>query len=53
MEKERARATSKGYQDPIQPDKEATDRDYDSAVTFCLENYNRVAVCIATHNEKS
>jgi proline dehydrogenase len=28
MEKERARATSKGYQDPIQPDKEATDRDY-------------------------
>jgi proline dehydrogenase len=53
MEKERARATSKGYQDPIQPDKEATDRDYDSAVTFCLENHNRVAVCIATHNEKS
>ena len=53
MEKERARAKSQGYQDPIQPNKEATDRDYDSAVAFCLENHNRVAVCIATHNEKS
>lgn len=53
MEKERARALSMGYQDPIQPNKEATDKDYDRAVTFCLENHNRVAVCIATHNEHS
>lgn len=53
MEKERARALSMGYQDPIQPNKEATDKDYDRAVTFCLENHNGVAVCIATHNEHS
>lgn len=53
MEKERARALAKGYQDPIQPNKESTDEDYNRAVAFCLENHNRVAVCIATHNEKS
>ena len=53
MEKERARAMKMGYQDPIQPNKEATDRDYDAAVAFCLENYNSVSVCIATHNENS
>ena len=38
MEKERARAAEKGYTDPIQPDKKSTDRDYDEAVIFCLEN---------------
>ena len=53
MEKERARAQKLGYQDPIQPNKEATDRDYDSAVDFCLQNHNTVSVCIATHNENS
>ena len=53
MEKERTRAQKMGYQDPIQPSKEATDRDYDAAVTFCLEHNKTVSVCIATHNEKS
>jgi proline dehydrogenase len=53
MEKERARAMKMGYQDPIQRNKEATDRDYDAAVAFCLENHNSVSVCIATHNENS
>lgn len=53
MEKERARAVEMGYQDPIQPNKEATDIDYNKAVAFCLENNERVAVCIATHNEQS
>jgi proline dehydrogenase len=53
MEKERARAMKMGYQDPIQPNKEATDRDYDAAVAFCLVNHNSVSVCIATHNENS
>ncbi|MEY2871458.1 MAG: hypothetical protein RLZZ146_1381, partial [Bacteroidota bacterium] len=27
--------------------------DYNKAVTFCLENHDRVSVCIATHNEQS
>ena len=51
MEKERARAKAQGYLDPIQPDKAATDRDYDAAIQFCLEN-GAYLVC-ATHNEKS
>jgi len=53
MEKERARATEMGYQDPIQPNKEATDKDYNQAVTVCIENINKVEVCIGTHNEDS
>lgn len=53
MEKERNRAKEMGYEDPIQPNKEATDSDYDTAVKFCIDNHDRVAVCIATHNENS
>lgn len=53
MEKERERAERKGYQDPIQPNKEASDRDYDAAVTYCLENINDVYLCAGTHNESS
>jgi len=53
MEKERARAKEKGYEDPIQPNKSATDDDYNSAVKVCLENNQRVSVCIGTHNEES
>ena len=53
MEKERKRAQQMGYPDPIQPDKKATDKDYDQAVAICIENANRIAICIGTHNEKS
>ena len=53
MEKERERAREKGYQDPIQPDKEATDRDYDLAQEFVIENIERFSVCSGTHNENS
>ena len=53
MEKERARAAEKGYQDPIQPNKASTDNDYNAAVTVCLENHDKVSVCIGTHNENS
>lgn len=51
MEKERERAKEKGYPSPIQPDKEATDRDYDLAVSYCVER--RIATCAGTHNEDS
>jgi proline dehydrogenase len=53
MEKERARAREMGYRDPIQPDKAATDRDFDAAVRLCIENIDHVAVCAGTHNEDS
>ena len=53
MEKERARAKEKGYQDPIQPNKESTDRDYNEALAFCIENSDKVSICAGTHNENS
>lgn len=53
MEKERARAAEKGYPSPIQPDKASCDRDYDAALKFCVEHYERIAICAGTHNEKS
>jgi proline dehydrogenase len=51
MEKERARAQAEGYLDPIQPNKAATDQDYDAAIQYSVENHIHL-VC-ATHNEKS
>ncbi len=53
MEKERQRAMGKGYPDPIQPDKAATDNDYDEAVKLCLQNLDHLALFIGTHNEHS
>lgn len=53
MEKERERATDKGYPSPIQPDKAATDRDFNAAVDLCLENIAHTAFCAGTHNEES
>jgi proline dehydrogenase len=53
MEKERSRAAELGYTDPIQPNKEASDRDFDLAVNYCLDHIDRIAVCAGTHNEKS
>lgn len=51
MEKERKRAEDNNYPSPIQPDKPATDRDYDLATEYCVEN--NIAVCAGTHNEAS
>ena len=53
MEKERARAEEMNYSSPIQADKAATDRDYDAAIDYCLENINDIAFVAGTHNEKS
>jgi proline dehydrogenase len=53
MEKERKRATDMGYASPIQPDKASTDRDFDLALRFCLDNKQRIAICAGTHNEQS
>lgn len=53
MEKERERAEENGYPSPIQPDKAATDRDFDAAVNYCLKHLNNVYFCAGTHNEDS
>lgn len=53
MEKERERAQAMGYPSPIQPDKAATDADFDAAVEFCLNHIERIAICAGTHNENS
>lgn len=53
MEKERARATQLNYPSPIQPTKEATDRDYDAALHFCIENKNTIWLVSGSHNEQS
>jgi len=53
MEKERKRAEALGTASPIQPDKEATDRDYNAGVAFCIEHLDRIALIVASHNEHS
>ena len=53
MEKERARAEEKQYPSPIQPDKEATDRDYNSGVAFCIDHIENISCIIASHNDFS
>ncbi|MFZ4783929.1 MAG: proline dehydrogenase family protein [Flavobacteriales bacterium] len=53
MEKERARAAEKGYRDPIQPNKESSDRDFDLAVAYCIEHIQYIAICCGSHNENS
>ncbi|MGY6743418.1 MAG: proline dehydrogenase family protein [Cecembia sp.] len=53
MEKERERAAKKGYQSPIQPDKGSTDRDYNAALKYCMENIDSIALVSGSHNEDS
>lgn len=53
MEKERARAQAQGYPSPIQPNKEASDRDYNAALEFIAANYQRFGLFAGTHNEDS
>ena len=53
MDKERLRASELGYPSPIQPDKLSTDRDYNEALTYCIENHTSIASCCASHNAES
>jgi proline dehydrogenase len=41
------------YPSPIQPDKAASDRDYNLAVEFSVENIQQIAFIVASHNEYS
>lgn len=53
MEKERERAINMGYPSPIQIDKAGTDADYNSSLTYCIENVEDIALVCGTHNEDS
>lgn len=53
MEMERERAAELGYTSPIQPDKASTDRDFDAAIVYMIENHETIDFMVATHNEKS
>ena len=53
MEKERAHAFESDAVSPIQPDKAATDHDYDLALDYCLDNLDDIAFVAGTHNENS
>jgi proline dehydrogenase len=53
MEKETLRARKMGYENPIQNNKMNTDRDYNLALEYCLDNINEIGCCTATHNELS
>jgi proline dehydrogenase len=53
MDKERLRAATLGYPSPIQPDKQSSDRDFDAAVTYCIDNIDEIATIVASHNEQS
>jgi len=53
MEKERARAEKLGYPSPIQSTKEASDEAFDTAIEFCVEKRDRIAVMCGSHNEQS
>lgn len=53
MEKERKRAVALNYLSTIQPDKTASDQNYNAAVEYAVSNLNNIAVIVASHNEQS
>ena len=53
MEKERERAEDMNYPSPIYPNKAATDDAFNTAVRFCVDNYEEMASANATHNQDS
>jgi proline dehydrogenase len=53
MEKERDRAEEQGYPSPIQPNKDAADKDFNASLKVVIERIDRVSFCAGTHNEES
>jgi proline dehydrogenase len=53
MEKERKRAVKMNYPSPIHINKDATDKDFNAAVEYCIEHIDHIAVIVASHNEWS
>lgn len=53
IEKERERAQKMGYKDPMQKSKSDTDKDFNLALKYCIENINNISICCGSHNEES
>lgn len=53
MEIERERAEDNDYPSPIHESKEGTDKDYNEAVSFCMDHLDSIAFLAGTHNEDS
>ena len=53
MDKERDRAKEMGYKSPIHLDKQSTDNDFNKGIEYCIENYETISTCCASHNAES
>jgi len=53
MDKEATRAAELGYENPIQNSKADTDRDYNAALKYCVQNHKTIASICASHNLES
>lgn len=53
MDKERERAENLRYPSPIHKDKAATDEAYNTGIRFCVDNYQYIGSCNASHNTES
>ncbi|MGI4733983.1 MAG: proline dehydrogenase family protein [Janthinobacterium lividum] len=53
MEKEARTAQQRGYQNPINPTKQATDDLYNESLRYCVQHIDRISLCAGTHNEAS
>jgi proline dehydrogenase len=53
MEKEINRALEKGYKSPICDSKQATDDNFDAAITYMIDHLNLLHLFAGTHNELS
>ena len=53
LEKENKRALDMGYKTLMQPNKDATDHDFDLAIQLMVENIDHCEICNGTHNVNS
>lgn len=53
MEKERDRAKEKDYEDPIMPDKNATDQQFNDSLRFSIQFPDHISICNSSHNQAS
>ncbi|WP_418262979.1 proline dehydrogenase family protein [Flavobacterium faecale] len=53
LEKEHERAVEFGYPSPICSSKSETDKNYNTAITFILDNLDSFSLFLGTHNEES